>query len=114
MYLVEANLLAGFKDSSKAMKRQLQFFTIPFSHIVHGPWQRFPGILFRQSKHTSSAKFEQIHRKAQPQPLSAQSLIKQTPVEIVDANFIYCDGGSYLGHPRIFINLVALSSHSIG
>lgn len=87
---------------------------IQLRHILRGRLQRWPSIVLYRGKHTSNARFEQVDEKAQPQPLPAQNLIEQAPVEMVDANHVYCDGGSYLGHPRIFINLVFVPFHPLG
>ena len=83
-------------------------FLSQFGHNFYKRLLRSHGVMFYRNKHTSNANFEQVEEKTQPRPLSAQTLAKQTPIEIVEASFVYCDGGSYMGHPRIFINLVVV------
>ncbi|KAJ1311726.1 hypothetical protein OPQ81_010197 [Rhizoctonia solani] len=52
------------------------------------------------------ARFEQTDMSLQPSPLSAQALIEQEPIRIVQGRKAVCDGGGGpLGHPKIFINL---------
>ncbi|KAJ3013798.1 hypothetical protein HKX48_005518 [Thoreauomyces humboldtii] len=42
----------------------------------------------------------------QPNPLSAEELIAQVPIKMVNARRVSCDGGGgSLGHPKVYINL---------
>ncbi|KAI8899881.1 zinc-finger domain-containing protein [Globomyces pollinis-pini] len=54
----------------------------------------------------SGPRFEQTNMDLQPNPLSAQELIAQVPVTMVEGRKISCDGGGgALGHPKVYINL---------
>ena len=75
-----------------------------------------------------SPRFEQTAMDLQPQPLSAMEMINAEPIRVVHGRKAVCDGGKCfrmtdinttlihvlgggaLGHPKIFINLVCISS----
>jgi NADH dehydrogenase (ubiquinone) Fe-S protein 6 len=55
---------------------------------------------------TTGPRFEQTLWEYQPNPLSAQELIAQVPVTMVQGRKISCDGGGgALGHPKVYLNL---------
>lgn len=58
------------------------------------------------------ARFETVNIEKQPNPTPAIDLISKVPIIEVHENIVACDGGGErLGHPKIYINLVIISSH---
>ena len=53
----------------------------------------------------SSPRFENVNKLALPNPKAAIDLISRAPVNNVPNDFVYCDGGGDLGHPKIYIKL---------
>lgn len=53
-------------------------------------------------------RFTQIDLAAQPNPPAAIEYIKADPIRKVHARQIRCNGDGVLGHPTVFINLVAI------
>lgn len=51
-----------------------------------------------------------INLQAQPAPEAAIELAKAQEIVAVTTRTVACDGGGLLGHPKIFLNLVSLSS----
>eukprot|EP00842_Homolaphlyctis_polyrhiza_P001377 jgi/Hompol1/223/HPOL_000678-RA len=59
-----------------------------------------------KAKATVGPRFEQTNWDLQPNPLSAQELIKAVPITFVEGRKVSCDGGGgALGHPKVYINL---------
>ncbi|KAI9002694.1 zinc-finger domain-containing protein [Gaertneriomyces semiglobifer] len=68
-----------------------------------------------KSEAMTGPRFEQTDMDLQPNPPSAEELIKQVPVTFVETRTVACDGGGgALGHPKVWLNLDKNEPQSCG